>query len=430
MLLLQSPIDNLSDNKKGKDMEVYRSFSDESELFIKTTDIMFPDVEKEQILIYDIDTTSFEAANGCIFLIGVMYYQNEQLYFTQFFSESIDEEALIIEKFFDIAENYKILLSYKGESFDIPYIGKRLYALKQNELYSRFAALRSRSVDIANEIMSVKTALGFSSTKLDYLRKKCGQTVPERVSGENISRFYVEHIAASKLRKLLETTGKAKNCDLISNYNPKPVIDDLAHIKPDSGDRFLTDILYRNKENIESVIYLLRLSRIFSMRKGRFDVTVDAFSDAVSNEHSITDNYDTIHFDISAGDYLLNIPVNIISLSLKQFYPNYKDYYYFPAEDMAVHKSIAEFAAAGSKKKATAKTAYRNVSGRFIHIPSGFAKSESNKDSNFYKTDYESEEHFLPVDELSGIKETEKIKELAYYLFLEYASSNLKHILM
>ena len=141
-------------------MEVYRSFSDESELFIKTTDIMFPDVEKEQILIYDIDTTSFEAANGCIFLIGVMYYQNEQLYFTQFFSESIDEEALIIEKFFDIAENYKILLSYKGESFDIPYIGKRLYALKQNELYSRFAALRSRSVDIANEIMSVKTALG------------------------------------------------------------------------------------------------------------------------------------------------------------------------------------------------------------------------------------------------------------------------------
>ncbi|MBR4144949.1 MAG: ribonuclease H-like domain-containing protein [Lachnospiraceae bacterium] len=411
-------------------MEVYRSFSDESELFIKTTDIMFPDVEKEQILIYDIDTTSFEAANGCIFLIGVMYYQNEQLYFTQFFSESIDEEALIIEKFFDIAENYKILLSYKGESFDIPYIGKRLYALKQNELYSRFTALRSSSVDIANEIMSVKNALGFSSTKLDYLRKKCGQTVPERVSGENISRFYVEHIAASKLRKLLETTGKAKNCDLISNYNPKPVIDDLAHIKPDSGDRFLTDILYRNKENIESVIYLLRLSRIFSMRKGRFDVTVDAFSDAVSNEHSITDNYDTIHFDISSSDYRLRLPVTIVSLSLKQFYPNYKDYYYFPAEDMAVHKSIAEFAAAGSKKKATAKTAYRNVSGRFIHIPSGFAKSESNKDSNFYKTDYESEEHFLPVDELSGIKETEKIKELAYYLFLEYASSNLKHILM
>ncbi|MBR4780446.1 MAG: ribonuclease H-like domain-containing protein [Lachnospiraceae bacterium] len=411
-------------------MEVYRSFSDESELFIKTTDIMFPDVEKEQILIYDIDTTSFEAANGCIFLIGVMYYQNEQLYFTQFFSESIDEEALIIEKFFDIAENYKILLSYKGESFDIPYIGKRLYALKQNELYSRFAALRSRSVDIANEIMSVKNALGFSSTKLDYLRKKCGQTVPERVSGENISRFYVEHIAASKLRKLLEITGKSKKCDLIGNYNPKPVIDDLAHIKPDSGDRFLTDILYRNKENIESVIYLLRLSRIFSMRKGRFDVTVDTFSDAESNGHSITDNYDTIHFNISSSDYRLRLPVTIVSLSLKQFYPNYKDYYYFPAEDMAVHKSIAEFAASGSKKKATAKTAYRNVYGRFIHIPSGFAKSESNKDSNFYKTDYESEEYFLPVDELSGIKDTEKIIELAYYLFLEYASSNLKHILM
>ena len=414
-------------------MEVYRSFSDETDLFIKTTDIMFPDIDKEQILIYDIDTTSFEAANGCIFLIGVLTFTNDQLSFTQFFSESIDEEALIIEKFFDLAENYTMLLSYKGESFDIPYIGKRLYTLKRNDLYSRFVTLRSRSLDIAIEIMNVKAVLGFSSTKLDYLRKKCGQIVPERVSGENISKFYVEHIAACKLRKLLETTGKAQNNNMIGLYNPKPVIDDLAHIKPDSGDRFLTDILYRNKENIESVIYLLRLSRIFSMRKGRFSFNTDLTSDAESTESTESDksdNNDTINFIISSDDYQQNIPVSIVALNLKQFYPNFRDYYYFPAEDMAVHKSIAEFAAAGSKKKATAKTAYRNVSGRFIHIPLAFAKSESNKDSCFYKADYESNDYYLPVTELSGIKSTEKIKELAYYLLLEYASCNLKDILI
>ena len=153
-------------------MKEFRSFSDESDLFKKTTDIMFPGSDKEQILIYDIDTTSFEAANGCIFLIGVMFYQNDELHFLQLFSESIDEEALIIGKFFDIAVNYDVLLSYKGESFDIPFIGKRLYALKQNELYKRFTMLRSRSYDIAGEIMSVKASVGFSSTKLDYLRKK------------------------------------------------------------------------------------------------------------------------------------------------------------------------------------------------------------------------------------------------------------------
>ena len=136
---------------------------------------MFPGLDKEQILIYDIDTTSFEAANGCVFLIGVLYYQNDELQFLQLFSESIDEEAMIIEKFFDIAENYSVLLSYKGESFDIPFIGKRIYAIKQNELYRRFTALRSRSFDLAGEIMSLKSCLGLSSTKLEYLRKKCGQ---------------------------------------------------------------------------------------------------------------------------------------------------------------------------------------------------------------------------------------------------------------
>ena len=418
-------------------MKEFRSFSDESDLFKKTTDIMFPGSDKEQILIYDIDTTSFEAANGCIFLIGVMFYQNDELHFLQLFSESIDEEALIIGKFFDIAENYNVLLSYKGESFDIPFIGKRLYALKQNELYKRFTVLRSRSYDIAGEIMSVKASLSFSSTKLDYLRKKCGQQVPERISGENISKFYVEHIAAAKLRKLLETTGNAANHDMIGEYHPKPVIDELAHIKPDSGDRFLSDILYRNRENIESVIYLLRLSRIFSMRKGCFNVNISTGYDDISvgcddigAENSLKNNIDTVFFAYFADDFELTVPISIVTVSLKQFYPNYKDYYYFPAEDMAVHKSIAEFAASGSKKKATAKTAYRNVSGRFIPVPGTYARSESNKDSSFYKAEFDSDDYYIPVDELLSLKDNEKIKELAYYLLLEYASRNLNDIMI
>lgn len=411
-------------------MKEFRSFSDESDLFKKTTDIMFPGSDKEQILIYDIDTTSFEAANGCIFLIGVMFYQNDELHFLQLFSESIDEEALIIGKFFDIAENYDVLLSYKGESFDIPFIGKRLYALKQNELYKRFTMLRSRSYDIAGEIMSVKASLSFSSTKLDYLRKKCGQQVPERISGENISKFYVEHIAAAKLKKLLETTGNAANHDMIGEYRPKPVIDELAHIKPDSGDRFLSDILYRNRENIESVIYLLRLSRIFSMRKGRFDVNLSTVCDNIDVENSLTNNNDTVFFAYFADDFELTVPISIVTVSLKQYYPNYKDYYYFPVEDMAVHKSIAEFAASGSKKKATAKTAYRNVSGRFIPVPGTYARSENNKCTSFYKTEFDSNDYYIPVDELLSLKDNEKLKELAYYLLLEYASRNLNDIMI
>ena len=285
--------------------------------------------------------------------------------------------------------------------------------------------------------MSVKASLSFSSTKLDYLRKKCGQQVPERISGENISKFYVEHIAAAKLRKLLETTGNAANHDMIGEYHPKPVIDELAHIKPDSGDRFLSDILYRNRENIESVIYLLRLSRIFSMRKGCFNVNISTGYDDISvgcddigAESSLINNNGTVLFAYSADNFELTVPISVVSVSLKQFYPNYKDYYYFPAEDMAVHKSIAEFAASGSKKKATAKTAYRNVSGRFIPVPGAYARSESNKDASFYKAEFDSDDYYIPVDELLSLKDNEKIKELAYYLLLEYASRNLNDIMI
>ena len=43
---------------------------------------------------------------------------------------------------------------------------------------------------------------------------------------------------------------------------------------------------------------------------------------------------------------------------LKYFYPDYKDYYYLPFEDTAVHKSVGEYVDRSARKKATARTCY------------------------------------------------------------------------
>lgn len=403
-------------------MEIYESLSNETGLFIKTTDILFPDTPKQQILIYDIDTTSFEAANGCIFMIGVMFFKDENLCVRHYFSEKIPEESIIIEKFIELAEGFRYLLSYKGESFDIPFIGKRLYELqkytdaaeKLKSLYTRLQSIRSRSVDVFNEINPIKSHLGFSSTKLDYLRGKLGQKVPERISGENISKFYVEHIAACKLKKLQEISRAEGNVGFIAEYEPKPVLDELAHINPNSGDRFLKDVLLRNRENMEAVLYIMKLSHLFAMRRGEFSTEIKAC-------------FSNISVMIRERDFSLELPLKTMRLDLKQFYMNYKDYYYFPAEDMAVHKSLAEFADSSSKKKATIKTAYRRVSGEFVHIPRSFALSENNKASNRYKADYEAEEYYLPVEELKRL-DNERLKELSFYLTLDYISKNMSII--
>ena len=63
---------------------------------------------------------------------------------------------------------------------------------------------------------------------------------------------------------------------------------------------------------------------------------------------------------------LLSCHIELYQGELKYFYPNYKDYYYLPYEDQAVHKSVGEFVDKHARKQATAKNCYTRRSGLFL----------------------------------------------------------------
>ena len=52
--------------------------------------------------------------------------------------------------------------------------------------------------------------------------------------------------------------------------------------------------------------------------------------------------------------------------ALKYFFPNYKDYYYLPAEDTAMHKSVASYVDKEHRRQATAATCYTRHKGSFL----------------------------------------------------------------
>ena len=58
-------------------------------------------------------------------------------------------------------------------------------------------------------------------------------------------------------------------------------------------------------------------------------------------------------------DALLKIPA--YNGFLRVYYPDYENYWYFPAEDMAVHENLAQYADPTHRKKATIDTAYTKV---------------------------------------------------------------------
>ena len=81
--------------------------------------------------------------------------------------------------------------------------------------------------------------------------------------------------------------------------------------------------------------------------------------------------------------------------TLKLFFDNYKDYYYLPAEDKAIHKSVSQFVDKEHRVQAKASTCYENIKDSFILCPGGM------KIKYVFKDDYKSKDVYIRTSDLT-----------------------------
>ena len=84
------------------------------------------------------------------------------------------------------------------------------------------------------------------------------------------------------------------------------------------------------------------------------------------------------------------LKVPLYEEELKYFYSNYKDYYYLPIEDNAIHRSVAHFVDKDHRIKATAATCYTRKQSSYL--PQWNILFEP-----FFKKDYHSKELFFEL---------------------------------
>lgn len=423
-------------------MRIYEYESDRAELFKMMSSTLFTDTPASKVIVYDIATTSFEAANGCVFLIGTAYLKEGKLMIKQFFSEDITEEPDMLKSFFKFCDNFGKIVSYKGDSFDIPYIAGRIGIFEKDgdkilssvvdteALTAGLNRVREKSVDLYDYIKILKPAIGLVSTKQDYLQKLVGQRLTQKVSGENVCHFYVRHLAENKLKMLSESVSSHNADGFISGYIRKDLDDDLAHIEMSDNTYYLQDLLSSNADSLLAVMYMTRLGLLFNIVSGRFDINIIS-DDTQKEKISIEYKFDTDNLQSS----VIKIDLNIFDKVLKGFYTNYRDYYYFPLEDTAIHKSVAEFTPSSSRKKATPQTAYCVSGGIFIHVPKSYYNVKLTLGDGLkvtdirYRESFESEENFYPLSLIMNLP-YEKQKEFAFHIFLEYAREHLSDLLI
>lgn len=359
------------------------------EIILNNFTMAYP-VEKfaatDKVLFFDIETTGFLGASSNIYLIGCAYYSESNWCIKQFFANGEGEEEQLLKAFFDFAEDYSFLIHYNGNTFDLPFIDSKA------QKYGIDNPLKSKGgLDIYQRIKVYKNLLKLPDCKLKTIQAFLGTEREDEFSGGELISVYSDYLASH-------------------DYN-------LFHT-----------LMLHNSDDIKGMLETLPILGYYDLFNEKLTAT------------KVSSNYYTDSNDVPRKELLINVTfesalpvpisfmgcgcyfkgnstqgtliVPIYEEELKYFYANYKDYYYLPVEDTALHKSIASFVDKDFRTKATPSNCYtRKLS---LYLPQWTYLVEP-----FFKREYNSKDLFFELtDEIKHNRE----------LFSAYASHILNRI--
>ena len=104
--------------------------------------------------------------------------------------------------------------------------------------------------------------------------------------------------------------------------------------------------------------------------------------------------------------------IPLVKGTKKLFFSNYRDYYYLPAEDKAIHKSIGQFVEKKYRTPAKASTCYDRIDGFFIPKP---------KTDTLFKKTVMAKSHIAGIESLNSFYDEQKTDPA----FIVYPFKNL-----
>lgn len=311
----------------------------------------------EDLLVFDIETTGFTAEHTTLYLIGCAYYENRQWKICQWFNQDGISEKDILVQFLDFATSYSYIVTYNGNGFDIPYLTK-----KADQYGFPKPFLGKESIDLYKEIRFLKDILHMENMKQKSVERFLGIRRLDKYSGGDLIKVYQDYL------KLPVKTNK--QLLLQHNYEDLEGLLDcssmLAYCRLKSGCLLVRKMSVRQNRLLFSLELEYPLPRRITI--GIQDIMITGFQKEAT----------------------INVP--IYTEELRFFFDNYKEYYYLPAEDMAVHKSVANYVDKNYREPATKETCYLRQKGYFISqlddgILTGYKRSFADKESFIELTD-------------------------------------------
>lgn len=291
-------------------------------------------------LFLDIETTGLSKTRHQVYIIGMMQLVNHNTsYVNQLFTENEDKESEMLSYFLKLLMEIKPrrIITFNGNRFDLPFLVERAKKYNIDLDFSQY-----KLFDIYKEVSRLKNLLQLPNYKQKTVEQFLGIHREDRFSGGDLIKIYKDFCKAPDPQKL----------ELLKLHNYEDVLDMLDLIPIFAYERLL---------NQPPVIHSYSAEKYQDL-DGRFceELIVELIPPYPLQGHVLSRNsYSDTYVHVDNSNVLIRIP--ILNGYIRHFYPDYKNYYYLPAEDIAIHKSVAAYVDPSHREKATPKNCYTKV---------------------------------------------------------------------
>lgn len=318
----------------------------------------------DQILFLDIETTGLTAKSSNLYLIGCVYYRNDEWNTIQWLAENYDDELEVLKGFLEFCLDFGFFIHFNGNNFDIPYLQQ-----KCNMYDIPFVFDVYNGVDLYRRIKPYKTFLKLPDCKQKTLEAMLGISRLDTFSGGELIEYYHDYVCTH-------------------------------------DEVLLNTILLHNSEdiiNMLDLVSILSISDLFNQPLRVMKVQANYYKDHEGQKKQelilnlrfisplplpLTFAAGGCYFTGNQIDGILKVP--LYEEELKYFYSNYHDYYYLPSEDISIHKSVSSFVDKEHRVQASAANCYtRKLS---TYLPQWELLF-----TPFFKRDYKSRDLFFEL---------------------------------